>query len=74
MTGEEKQLVSLLRRCDVLADISNDAMQALLPGLTMGTYRPRQVIYLPGDRAQGVHFLSSRADRRSPRSRATARS
>jgi CRP/FNR family transcriptional regulator, cyclic AMP receptor protein len=59
MTGEEKQLVGLLRRCDVLADISNDAMQALLPGLTMGTYRPRQVIYLPGDRAQGVHFLSS---------------
>jgi CRP/FNR family cyclic AMP-dependent transcriptional regulator len=59
MTGEEKQLVGLLRRCDVLSDISNDAMQALLPGLTMGTYRPRQVIYLPGDRAQGVHFLSS---------------
>jgi CRP/FNR family cyclic AMP-dependent transcriptional regulator len=59
MTGEEKQLAGLLRRCDVLSDISNDAMQAILPGLTMGTYRPRQVIYLPGDRAQGVHFLSS---------------
>ena len=24
----------------------------------MGSYRPRQVIYLPGDRAQGVHFLA----------------
>ena len=59
MTGEEKQLVGLLRRCDVLSDISNEAMQAILPGLTLGSYRPRQVIYLPGDRAQGVHFLSS---------------
>jgi CRP-like cAMP-binding protein len=43
----------------VLSDISNEAMQAVLPGLAMGSYRPRQVIYLPGDRAQGVHFLSS---------------
>src|SRR3954465_12280596 len=34
-------------------------MQALLPGVAMGTYRARQVIYLPGDRAQGVHFLAS---------------
>ncbi len=59
MTGEEKQLTALLRRCDVVSDISNDAMQAILPGLTMASYRPRQVIYLPGDRAQGVHFLSS---------------
>src|SRR6476469_4877191 len=58
-SGEEKQTLGLLRRCDVLADISAEALQALLPGLTTGTYRPRQVIYLPGDRAQGVHFLTS---------------
>jgi CRP/FNR family cyclic AMP-dependent transcriptional regulator len=57
-SGEEKQTLALLRRCDVLSDISADALQALLPGLTTGTYRPRQVIYLPGDRAQGVHFLA----------------
>src|ERR1044071_7871210 len=57
-SGEEKQTLALLRRCDVLSDISADALQALLPGITMGTYRPRQVIYLPGDRAQGVHFLA----------------
>src|SRR5436190_11058808 len=58
-SGEEKQTLALLRRCDVLSDISADALQALLPGITMGSYRPRQVIYLPGDRAQGVHFLAS---------------
>src|SRR5262247_3656511 len=57
-SGEEKQTLALLRRCDVLSDISADALQALLPGITTGSYRPRQVIYLPGDRAQGVHFLA----------------
>src|SRR4029078_2564449 len=57
-SGEEKQTLALLRRCDVLSDISAEALQALLPGITMGSYRPRQVIYLPGDRAQGIHFLA----------------
>src|SRR5690349_7532446 len=57
-SGEDKQTVTLLRRCDVLADITAEALQALLPGITMGSYRPRQVIYLPGDRAQGIHFLT----------------
>jgi CRP/FNR family transcriptional regulator, cyclic AMP receptor protein len=56
---EEKQTLTLLRKSDVLAETPADAMQALLPGLTLGSYRPRQVIYLPGDRAQGVHFLTS---------------
>jgi len=58
-TGEEKQAISLLRRCDVLSEIPADAMQSLLAGITIRNYRPRQVIYLPGDRSQGVHFLAS---------------
>ena len=57
--AEEKQTIALLRKCDVLSETPTEAMQALLPGLTVGSYRPRQVIYLPGDRAQGVHFLTS---------------
>src|SRR5215510_9710050 len=57
-SGEEKQTLALLRRCDVLSDITAEALQALLPGITTSSYRPRQVIYLPGDRAQGVHFLA----------------
>jgi CRP/FNR family cyclic AMP-dependent transcriptional regulator len=57
--AEEKQTIALLRKCDVLAETPADAIQALLPGLTVGSYRPRQVIYLPGDRAQGVHFLTT---------------
>jgi len=57
-SGEEKQTLAMLRRCDVLADIPADALHALLPGITMGSYRPRQVVYLPGDRAQGIHFLT----------------
>jgi CRP/FNR family transcriptional regulator, cyclic AMP receptor protein len=58
-TVEERQALALLRSCDVLSEVSNDALQALIPGLTVSNFRPRQVIYLPGDRAQGVHFLSS---------------
>src|SRR6476661_398429 len=57
-SGEEKQTLALLRRCDVLSDISAEAFAALTPGITTGSYRPRQVIYLPGDRAQGIHFLA----------------
>src|SRR6476660_2621987 len=57
-SGEDKQTLALLRRCDVLSDITAEALQALLPGITMGSYRPRQVLYLPGDRAQGIHFLA----------------
>ena len=52
-SGEEKQTLALLRKCDVLSDISAEALQALLPGLTTGNYRPRQVIYLPGDGRRG---------------------
>ncbi|HXJ21538.1 MAG TPA: Crp/Fnr family transcriptional regulator [Polyangia bacterium] len=51
--------IALLRKCDVLSESSNEALERLLTGVNVGTYRPRQVIYLPGDRAQGVHFLTS---------------
>src|SRR3954451_9743306 len=59
LTSEEKQVAGLLRRCDVLAEVSNELIQGLLQGITVANYRPRQVIYLPGDRSQGVHFLAS---------------
>jgi CRP-like cAMP-binding protein len=58
-TAEDKRALGLLRKAEVLADIPVEALQLLLPNIKVGTYRPRQVIYLPGDRAQGVHFLAS---------------
>src|SRR3954453_8854525 len=58
-TSEEKRVLGLLRKCAVLANLPVEALQTMLPNLKVGTYRPRQVIYLPGDRAQGVHFLTS---------------
>jgi CRP-like cAMP-binding protein len=58
-TAEDKRAIGLLRKSDVLSDITPEALQLLLPNAKTGTYRPRQVIYLPGDRAQGVHFLAS---------------
>ncbi|SRR6266540_590271 len=58
-TGEEKQALALLHHCDVLSEVSQETLQSLLAGVTLASFRPRQVIYLPGDRAQGVHFLAS---------------
>jgi CRP/FNR family transcriptional regulator, cyclic AMP receptor protein len=58
-TADEKRALGLLKKCDVLVDISSEILSQLLPNVKVGTFRPRQVIYLPGDRAQGVHFLSS---------------
>jgi len=57
--GEDKRALGLIKKCDVLADIPVEALTALAPNIKIGTYRPRQVIYLPGDRAQAVHFLTS---------------
>jgi CRP/FNR family cyclic AMP-dependent transcriptional regulator len=59
MAADDKEVIGLLRKCEVLAETPLDTLQAVLPGLTIGSYRPRQVIYLPGDRAQAVHFLTS---------------
>jgi CRP/FNR family cyclic AMP-dependent transcriptional regulator len=59
MAVDDKEAIALLRKCAVLAESPLDVLQALVPGLAVGSYRPRQVIYLPGDRAQGVHFLTS---------------
>jgi CRP/FNR family cyclic AMP-dependent transcriptional regulator len=59
MAADEKEVIGFLRKCEVLAESPLDSLQAVLPGATIGNYRPRQVIYLPGDRAQGVHFLTS---------------
>src|SRR3954463_11754920 len=56
--GEDKRALALLRKSDVLQDVPAEALQILAPNVKIGTYRPRQVIYLPGDRAQGVHFLT----------------
>ena len=57
-TAEEKRTLGLLRKCEVLAEVPADVVQRLLPGSRLGAYRPRQVVYLPGDRAQGVFFLA----------------
>jgi CRP/FNR family transcriptional regulator, cyclic AMP receptor protein len=57
-TAEEKRTVSLLKKCDVLSNLSLEVVQRMLPGAKIGGYRARQVVYLPGDRAQGVFFVA----------------
>src|SRR6185295_9818735 len=57
-TAEEKRTLSLLRKCEVLAEVPADVVLRLLPAARLGVYRSRQVVYLPGDRAQGIFFLA----------------
>ena len=57
-TAEEKRTLGLLKKCDVLANVPADAVQRMLPGAKLSGYRARQVVYLPGDRAQGVFFVA----------------
>jgi CRP-like cAMP-binding protein len=57
--AEEKKILAILRKVPVLADCSADDLGRLLTGAKIASYRPRQVIYLPGDRSHGVHFLSN---------------
>jgi CRP-like cAMP-binding protein len=57
--AEEKRLAGMLRKAAVLADAPADLLVRLSPGAKIESYRPRQVVYLPGDRAFGVHFLVS---------------
>ena len=58
-TAEEKKILSVLRRSDALSEASGDALAKLMENAQLGTYRARQVVYLPGDRASGVHFVGS---------------
>ena len=57
-TAEEKRTAGLLKKCDVLARVPGDVILRLVAGARSTGFRARQVIYLPGDRAQGVFFLA----------------
>jgi CRP-like cAMP-binding protein len=56
--AEEKRILSVLRKSPVLAEASSDALSRLATDAQLQSYRARQVIFLPGDRALGVHFLA----------------
>jgi CRP-like cAMP-binding protein len=58
-TAEEKKILSVLKKADALTDASSATISTLAQGAQMGTYRARQVVYLPGDRAAGIHFLAN---------------
>jgi len=57
--AEEKRVVQILRKCPVLADAPGDILARLAATARTQTHRARQVVYLPGDRASGVHFIAS---------------
>ena len=57
-TAEEKRTAGLLKKCDVLSKVPADVILRLVAGAKSTGFRARQVIYLPGDRSQGVFFLA----------------
>ena len=57
--AEEKRILGILRKSPVLADASAEALARLATAAQLQSYQPRRVVFLPGDRALGVHFLAS---------------
>lgn len=57
--AEEKRVVQILRKCPVLVDAPAEMLSKVAATAEARSYRARQVIYLPGDRAAGVHFIAS---------------
>lgn len=57
--AEEKRIVGLLRKASVLAAAPHEVVSRLALGAKLENYRARQVVYLPGDRAFGLHLLAA---------------
>jgi len=57
--AEEKRVVQILRKCPVLVDAPPDTLAQLAAAAVTQSFRARQVVYLPGDRAASVHFIAS---------------
>ena len=56
---EDRRVLAALRKVPVLAGAPADRLETLLGSAKVETFRPRQVIYLPGDRSFGVHLLTA---------------
>ena len=56
--ADDKKVLGLLRKTALLADLPAEPVSRLLPGARVESFRPRQVIYLPGDKSLGVHFIA----------------
>ena len=57
--GEEKRVLQILRRCPVLGDAPVEILSRIASTALPSTFRARQVVYLPGDRSQGIHFIAN---------------
>ncbi len=56
--AEEKRVAQILRKCPVLTDAPAEVLAKLAAASQTLSYRARQVVYLPGDRAASVHFIA----------------
>lgn len=57
--AEEKRALQILRKSPILTDAPADILAKLAATAQTQSYRARQVVYLPGDRALGLHFIAN---------------
>jgi CRP/FNR family cyclic AMP-dependent transcriptional regulator len=56
--AEEKRVGQILRKCPVFVDAPAEVLAKVATTAQSQSYRARQVVYLPGDRAASVHFVA----------------
>lgn len=59
LSADQKKVLGLLRKATLLSGLTTESFERLATTSRGETYRARQVVYLPGDRSFGVHFLLS---------------
>jgi CRP/FNR family transcriptional regulator, cyclic AMP receptor protein len=56
--AEDKRIAQILRKCPVLIEAPTDVLTKLAATAQVQSWRARQVVYLPGDRAASVYFIA----------------
>lgn len=57
LSGDQKKVLGLLRKVTLLSSVPPETLERLATTTRGESYKARQVVYLPGDRSYGVHFL-----------------
>ncbi len=57
LSADQKKVLGLLRKVTLLGSLPAEALERLSSSSKGETFKARQVVYLPGDRSYGVHFI-----------------
>ena len=57
LSTDQKKVLGLLRKVPLLSTLTSEMLERLAATSKGETFKTRQVVYLPGDRSYGVHFI-----------------